>query len=66
MPATYLSSPLQVRTDQGAMTVSTIPIVTVETLNMRNVEDAALAESATGRQSVADGIYTGLLRYLTG
>ncbi len=64
VPATYLSSPLQVRTDQGAMTVSTIPIVTVETLNMRNASDAAVATSATGRQRIAQGLYAGILRYL--
>lgn len=63
-PATYLSTPLQVRTDQGAMTVSTVPIVTVETLNMRNASDAAVATSATGRQRVALGLYAGILRYL--
>jgi N-acetylmuramoyl-L-alanine amidase len=64
VPATYLSSPLQVRTDQGAMTVSTVPIVTVETLNMRNASDAAVATSASGRQRVAQGLYAGILRYL--
>ncbi|HET7899867.1 MAG TPA: N-acetylmuramoyl-L-alanine amidase [Candidatus Nanopelagicales bacterium] len=64
VPATYLSSPLQVRTDQGAMTVSTIPIVTVETLNMRSATDAAVATSATGRQRIALGLYAGILRYL--
>lgn len=64
VPATYLSSPLQVRTDQGAMTVSTIPIVTVETLNMRNASDAAVATSPAGRQRIAAGLYAGILRYL--
>lgn len=64
VPATYLSSPLSVRTDQGAMTVSTIPIVTVETLNMRNAGDAAVATSAAGRQRIAQGLYAGILRYL--
>lgn len=63
-PATYLSSPLQVRTDQGAMTVSTVPITTVETLNMRNASDAAVATSPAGRQRVAQGLYAGILRYL--
>ncbi len=55
---------VQVRTDQGAMTVSTVPIVTVETLNMRNASDAAVATSVSGRQRVAQGLYAGILRYL--
>jgi N-acetylmuramoyl-L-alanine amidase len=63
-PATYLSTPIQVRTDQGAMTVSQVPIVTVETLNMRNSGDAAVATSTTGRQRIARALYLGILRYL--
>ena len=65
-PATYLSTPLQVRTDQGAMTVSQVPIVTVETLNMRNSGDAAVATSSKGRQRVANALYLGILRYAAG
>jgi N-acetylmuramoyl-L-alanine amidase len=65
-PATYLSSPLQIRTDQGAMTVSQVPIVTVETLNMRNAGDAAVATSSTGRQRVAHALYLGILKYAAG
>jgi N-acetylmuramoyl-L-alanine amidase len=65
-PATYLSSPLQIRTDQGAMTVSQVPIVTVETLNMRNAGDAAVATSSTGRQRVARALYLGILKYAAG
>lgn len=65
-PATYLSSPLQIRSDQGAMTVSQVPIVTVETLNMRNSGDAAVATSSTGRQRIAKALYLGILRYASG
>jgi N-acetylmuramoyl-L-alanine amidase len=65
-PATYLSTPLQVRTDQGAMTVSQVPIVTVETLNMRNAGDASVATSSTGRQRIAHALYLGILKYAAG
>jgi len=60
---TYLSSVIQVRKDTGAINMSNVPTVTVETLNMRNSSDAARAMSATGRQKVALGLYTGILRY---
>ena len=62
-PATYLDTPLQIRGDQGAMTVSQVPIVTVETLNMRNSGDAYTATHAAGRQKVALGLYFGILWY---
>jgi N-acetylmuramoyl-L-alanine amidase len=65
-PASYLSSPMQVRSDQGAMTVSQVPIVTVETLNMRNSGDASVATSSHGRQRVANALYLGILRYAAG
>ena len=65
-PATYLSTPLQVRTDQGAMTVSQVPIVTVETLNMRNAGDAAVATSSSGRERIARALYAGILKYAAG
>ncbi len=61
--ATYLSSVLQVRKDQGGLNSSDIPTVTVETLNMRNAGDARLATSAAGRQRIAEGLYAGLVRY---
>lgn len=63
-PATYLSSAMQVRSDQGAMTMSDVPITTVETLNMRNASDAAVASSPSGRQRIAAGLYAGIRRYL--
>ena len=62
--STYLSSTIQVRKDTGAINMSNVPTVTVETLNMRNASDAALAMSTTGRQKVATGLYAGILRYL--
>ena len=62
--STYLSSTIQVRKDTGAINMSNVPTVTVETLNMRNSRDAAVAMSTTGRQKVATGLYAGILRYL--
>jgi N-acetylmuramoyl-L-alanine amidase len=44
--------------------MSNVPTITVETLNMRNSRDAAIAQSTTGRQKVATGLYAGILRYL--
>jgi N-acetylmuramoyl-L-alanine amidase len=61
--STYLSSVIQVRKDQGGLNTSDIPIVTVETLNMRNAADARLATSAAGRLKVALGLYAGILSY---
>ena len=61
--STYLSQTVQVRKDTGAINMSNVPTVTVETLNMRNAADAALAMSTAGRQKVAAGLYAGILRY---
>ncbi len=61
--STYLSKTIQVRKDTGAINMSNVPTVTVETLNMRNAADAARAMSAAGRQKVATGLYAGILRY---
>jgi N-acetylmuramoyl-L-alanine amidase len=63
--STYLSSTIQLRKDTGAINVSDVPTITVETLNMRNRADAARASSKAGRQLVARGLYAGILRYLT-
>jgi N-acetylmuramoyl-L-alanine amidase len=63
--STYLSSTIQLRKDTGAINVSDVPTITVETLNMRNRADAARAKSAAGRQLVAQGLYAGIVRYLT-
>ena len=51
--STYLSKTIQVRKDTGAINMSNVPTITVETLNMRNSGDAAIAMSTTGRQKVA-------------
>jgi len=61
--STYLSKTIQVRKDTGAINMSNVPTITVETLNMRNAADAARAMSAAGRQKVATGLYAGILRY---
>ena len=47
---TYLSSTIQVRKDTGAINMSDVPTITVETLNMRNASDARAPSSTTGRQ----------------
>jgi N-acetylmuramoyl-L-alanine amidase len=61
--STYLSKTIQVRKDTGAINMSNVPTITVETLNMRNAADAARAMSTAGRQKVAAGLYAGILRY---
>jgi N-acetylmuramoyl-L-alanine amidase len=61
--STYLSKAIQVRKDTGAINMSDVPTVTVETLNMRNAADARLAMSTAGRQKVAAALYAGILRY---
>jgi N-acetylmuramoyl-L-alanine amidase len=63
--ATYLSKTIQLRKDTGAINVSDVPTITVETLNMRNKADARRASSAAGRQLVATGLYAGILRFLS-
>ena len=62
--STYLSSPIRLLKDTGAINVSDVPTITVETLNMRNRADAARASSPAGRQLVAQGLYAGIARYL--
>jgi N-acetylmuramoyl-L-alanine amidase len=63
--STYLSKTIQLRKDTGAINVSDVPTITVETLNMRNRADARRASSKAGRQQVARGLYAGIVRYLT-
>jgi N-acetylmuramoyl-L-alanine amidase len=63
-PTTYLSSPLSIRKDQGTLNMSNVPTAIVETLNMRNRYDAAIAMSTTGRQRLAAALYSGIVRYL--
>jgi N-acetylmuramoyl-L-alanine amidase len=62
--STYLSSTIRLLKDTGAINVSDVPTITVETLNMRNRADAARASSKAGRQKVAKGLYAGIVRYL--
>jgi len=64
--STYLRPNVSPNTEQGTLNVAEVPIVILETLNMRNARDAAIAESEEGRQSVADGIYTGIRGYFDG
>lgn len=65
-PTTYLASPLSIRKDQGTLNMSNVPTAIVETLNMRNRYDAAIAMSATGRERIAEALYAGIVRYLRG
>lgn len=58
-PAQYLSSPLSPRNDQGTINMSDVPVVIVETLNMRAPKDAAIANTASGRQQIADALAAG-------
>ena len=51
--STYLRPNIAPDKNQGTLNVATIPIVIVETLNMANSRDAAIAESESGRQRVA-------------
>jgi N-acetylmuramoyl-L-alanine amidase len=62
--STYLSSTIQVRSDQETLRNSDVPAVIVETLNMRNAGDARIASTKAGRHRVAAGLLSGLRRYL--
>ena len=61
--STYLIPNVAPDREQGTLNVASIPLVIVETLNMANASDAAIAESRTGRQNVADGLLEGLRAY---
>ncbi|MDP2012786.1 MAG: N-acetylmuramoyl-L-alanine amidase [Actinomycetota bacterium] len=62
-PATYLSSPLSVRTDQSTLNFNGVPAVIVELGNMRNAQDAAQMSSTAGVKQYAQQIATGISRY---
>jgi len=62
--STYLRPNVAPDSQQGTLNVSTIPIVIVETLNMQNSHDAAIAESTSGRQKVAEGLFLGIMHNL--
>ena len=64
--STYLVPNVSPDEQQGTLNVATTPIVIVETLNMQNSSDAAIAESQSGRQHVADGLFAGIKSYLGG
>lgn len=63
--STYVSESVLVSDDYGTLNLADVPTVIVETLNMRNQSDAALAESEIGRQQVAEGIFKGLITYFS-
>jgi N-acetylmuramoyl-L-alanine amidase len=64
--ATYVAGGdgFDARTDLAGLTLSTRPTVVVEAGNMRNAGDAALQESAAGRQRIAAALTSGILAYL--
>lgn len=64
--STYLHPNIAPDKQQGTLNVASIPMVIVETLNMRNASDAAKAESASGRQSIAAGLAAGIERWIAG
>ncbi|UUZ57673.1 N-acetylmuramoyl-L-alanine amidase family protein [Nocardioides sp. B-3] len=55
---------LDVRSDLGTLNLSDIPTVMVELGNMRNAGEAAVMTSARGRGRYADGLATGIRRFL--
>ena len=62
-PATYLSSPLSVRTDQSTLNFADVPTVIVELGNMRNRSDARQMSSSSGQQAYAEQLAAGIIRY---
>jgi N-acetylmuramoyl-L-alanine amidase len=52
------------RSDLGGLNLSTVPKVLIECANMRNANDAALVQSPPWRQLAAQGIASGLERFL--
>ena len=61
--ATYLSTAIRVRADQATLLTSDVPTVIVETLNMRNARDAAIASSRAGRQRIARALANAAVAY---
>lgn len=60
----YAVNGLVARTDLGTLNWSDVPIVMIELGNMKNASDAARMTSRTGRTQYANGIVTGIRRYL--
>lgn len=63
-PSTYVNNATIVEGNQGTLNCSYMPTVIVETLNMRNAGDAAIAVSSTGQARVALGLLYGIRGYL--
>jgi N-acetylmuramoyl-L-alanine amidase len=57
---------LVARSDLGGLRLADVPAIFVETLNLRNADDAALARSARARKRIARGIAEGVTRFLSG
>jgi N-acetylmuramoyl-L-alanine amidase len=65
-PSTYIGAGgLYGRADLAGLNLADYPAVLVETGNMRNAGDAALMETADGRQRYADAITAGIVAFLT-
>jgi N-acetylmuramoyl-L-alanine amidase len=65
-PSTYIGADgLYGRADLAGLNLADYPAVLVETGNMRNTGDAALMETADGRQRYADAITAGIVAFLT-
>jgi N-acetylmuramoyl-L-alanine amidase len=65
-PSTYIGADgLYGRADLAGLNLADYPAVLVETGNMRNAGDAALMETADGRQRYADAITAGIVAFLT-
>ena len=64
-PATYTgANGLDVRGDLATLNLSDIPVAMVECGNMRDAREAAVMESAEGRQGYADAIVAGVAAFL--
>lgn len=61
--STYVADALFVSDGYGTLNLADIPTVIVETLNMRNSDDARLAATKDGRSLVAEGLFYGVLDY---
>ncbi|MEO8816217.1 MAG: Rv3717 family N-acetylmuramoyl-L-alanine amidase [Mycobacterium sp.] len=65
-PATYIGDDgLKGRSDLAGLNLAQYPAILVELGNMKNPVDAALMESAAGRQQYADAVVRGIAGFLT-
>jgi N-acetylmuramoyl-L-alanine amidase len=60
----YGTSGIVARTDLGGLNLSDVPAVMVELGNMKNAGDAARMQSSTGRSRYANGLVSGIRRFL--